>query len=241
MTTREIVVGEEYGNWKILKEHGSDRDGKKVYLCECRCGTRKTVRGSYLKDGRSRKCKECVKKDGVHHGGRKPKLDDAAIQIIVTRYVNGESSSDLALEYGINLGTVLNYVKRNGCKTRNICEHGTRCRKPPGVAARNQKYKQYKASAKHRGIQFDLSKERFVELTSDKCYYCGASPSNTISAATGSYTYNGIDRVDNSKGYFEGNVVSCCKHCNRAKDTRSLEEFIEWACQIAIKQSPPID
>jgi len=39
------------------------------------------------------------------------------------------------------------------------------------------------------------------------------------------YTYNGLDRIDNAKGYILDNVVPCCKHCNYAKRNMSTEKF----------------
>jgi hypothetical protein len=48
-------------------------------------------------------------------------------------------------------------------------------------------------------------------------------------------TYNGIDRVDSTKGYFNENVVSCCKVCNRAKSNLSLDEFKEWISKVYLK------
>lgn len=38
---------------------------------------------------------------------------------------------------------------------------------------------------------------------------------------------NGIDRVDNDKGYVPGNVSPCCWVCNIAKGTMSLDEWAE--------------
>ena len=49
----------------------------------------------------------------------------------------------------------------------------------------------------------------------------------------GDYTYNGIDRVDNTRGYTLDNVVPCCFKCNRAKDTMTKEEFLEWVGRVA--------
>jgi len=43
---------------------------------------------------------------------------------------------------------------------------------------------------------------------------------------------NGIDRINSNIGYIEGNVVPCCKHCNRAKNTMSDSEFREWIKKI---------
>ena len=49
---------------------------------------------------------------------------------------------------------------------------------------------------------------------------------------SGDFVYNGLDRVDNEKGYTIDNVVPCCKHCNYAKRNRSVEEFIDWIAQV---------
>lgn len=43
---------------------------------------------------------------------------------------------------------------------------------------------------------------------------------------------NGIDRVDNNKGYTLNNCVPCCKTCNQAKHRLSQEYFIEWVEKI---------
>jgi hypothetical protein len=40
--------------------------------------------------------------------------------------------------------------------------------------------------------------------------------------------FNGIDRVDNSKGYILGNCVPCCSWCNRAKADGTLAKFMDW-------------
>lgn len=50
--------------------------------------------------------------------------------------------------------------------------------------------------------------------------------------ANGGYTYNGIDRVDNTKGYEETNVVPCCTVCNRAKMAHTQEEFFDRVRRI---------
>ena len=36
---------------------------------------------------------------------------------------------------------------------------------------------------------------------------------------------NGVDRVDNTKGYSVDNSVPCCKFCNTAKHTMSEGDF----------------
>lgn len=103
----------------------------------------------------------------------------------------------------------------------------------------------YKSMAKIRKIEFTLSISEIVDLLKGNCFYCGREPSNKFNVLSNRYNkyyvndndkynilYNGIDRVDNNIGYVEGNVVSCCNHCNTAKLNRSLDEFKEWVIKI---------
>ena len=48
-------------------------------------------------------------------------------------------------------------------------------------------------------------------------------------------TYNGLDRLDNSKLHYYNNVVACCKYCNYGKRERSLNEFMSWIDRIKNK------
>lgn len=109
--------------------------------------------------------------------------------------------------------------------------------KPKGVAAINKLYYSYKISAKSRGLEFSLSLEYFLELTSSECYYCGNSPKSFVSMQndTGTYVYNGVDRVDNNMGYIIENVVSCCSECNYAKHIGTSKDYIERCIRVANK------
>lgn len=102
-------------------------------------------------------------------------------------------------------------------------------RLPPGWASRNEIYGQYRGKANRRNISFLLSMEEFESIATANCYYCGRTPSN-IRARRGQtpFPYNGIDRVDNSRGYERGNVVPCCRQCNYAKNEYPINEFKDW-------------
>lgn len=41
------------------------------------------------------------------------------------------------------------------------------------------------------------------------------------------YWYNGVDRVDNTKGYTLENCVTCCAEANYAKRALSYADFIK--------------
>ena len=88
-----------------------------------------------------------------------------------------------------------------------------------GEALRNKVLDRYKRNARKRSLAVEIPDSRFFELFSGECFYCGCVLSKTLThkKAYGSFSYNGVDRLDNSIGYVEGNVVSCCADCNYKK------------------------
>lgn len=94
-----------------------------------------------------------------------------------------------------------------------------------------EKMGMYKGNAKKKGYSFKLTEKQFSEITKQDCFYCGAKPSNVTGRKrkSGNYIYNGLDRVDNTKGYTIDNVVPCCRFCNNAKSNHTLQEFKEWS------------
>jgi len=87
-------------------------------------------------------------------------------------------------------------------------------------------YKQYINGAIDRGYVIELQFEDFEKLVKEKCYYCDYIKEGEA---------NGIDRVDNSKGYIKENSVACCEICNRIKNIYHPLFFIE-KCQIISKK-----
>lgn len=97
---------------------------------------------------------------------------------------------------------------------------------------------QYKSSAKAQGRKWDLPRALVEKITSSDCSYCGTPPSNPLKRGRKGYVeykYSGIDRIDNNKDYEPGNVVSCCKICNRAKRDDTPSEFERWLTRIGSK------
>lgn len=98
----------------------------------------------------------------------------------------------------------------------------------------NRVFERMKRGAKDRNYEWRLTKEEVKILTKQNCYYCDVEPKNRSSYLypNGKYDYNGLDRVDNSKGYTLDNVVPCCKICNRSKDIMTKEDFIDHCRKI---------
>ena len=105
---------------------------------------------------------------------------------------------------------------------------------PKGQSAFNAMVLQVKRGAKRRGYKWELSEEQVKELNNRPCFYCGEKYSNNMSHPTwnGNYIYNGIDRVDNNKGYGIDNVVPCCSDCNIGKGKKTMAEFLEWIDRV---------
>ncbi len=105
-----------------------------------------------------------------------------------------------------------------------------------GEACYKWLYRDYKSKAEKRKLEFRISFIYFKQLVSRNCTYCGIKPANKIgkysgrgpTRCNGDILCNGIDRIDNNKGYTVDNCVTCCSVCNRAKYTMSQEDFIEW-------------
>ena len=92
----------------------------------------------------------------------------------------------------------------------------------------------YKSNARKRGVSFDLTYAQFETLVDGECYFCGDIGGNTLrKRGYNDYSYNGIDRVDNSVGYLPSNCISCCSWCNRAKNNDTLANFVDKCKKIA--------
>ena len=105
----------------------------------------------------------------------------------------------------------------------------------PGETSFKSLYGIYKrGSAERRNLEFTLTIDQFREIIAQNCFYCGCPPSNSHyrTRGNGAYSYNGIDRVDNNKGYILENVVPCCKRCNYMKREMGQEDFINHVVSI---------
>lgn len=121
-------------------------------------------------------------------------------------------------------------VRGGSLRSGKVKSCGCLYKLPEGVAMMRFVLRGYREKAKRRRLVFNLTEEEFMKLTSQFCYYCGVKPKQTLSnkAYNGNFIYNGLDRVDNDKGYTLENVVPCCGICNRAKKNLTQEEFYKW-------------
>jgi len=105
-------------------------------------------------------------------------------------------------------------------------------------AARTHTLYKYKWQAQKRGLAWEISEQKFDELTQSNCHYCGAPPANCTrrkrrKSAPSVFIYTGIDRKDNGKGYTEDNVTPCCAICNRLKRALPYEKFTAYLDRVS--------
>lgn len=114
---------------------------------------------------------------------------------------------------GIHLAN--GHTKSCGCFMR---EETTRRNLAKGK--KDNTFYHYIRNAKRRNIQFSLTEEQFQVIRNNKCSYCPKIGPN------------GVDRIDNNKGYTLDNCTSCCKKCNMAKGTMTVTEFKNWIIEV---------
>lgn len=127
---------------------------------------------------------------------------------------------------------ILGTVKSCGCKTFH--KPSGRPRIPEKGSHVNQLFGVYRRGAESRDLEFSISKLFCRKMFESDCFYCGIEPrkDKTSPNLSGQYLWNGIDRIDSSKGYTEENCVPCCTQCNFSKRSLSIDSFKEWIQRI---------
>lgn len=96
----------------------------------------------------------------------------------------------------------------------------------------------YRSKCKLKNWEFNLTFNEFKKLVMSNCHYCNLEPNKfrkdiakTRQGISRTY-FNGIDRIDSSKGYTLNNVVPCCEDCNKAKRNLSYVQFLDLIKRI---------
>jgi hypothetical protein len=248
-------IGNKYNMLTILsKELVINKLGKyeTKYLCQCDCGNKVLARLWYIKKGTTKSC-GCYKKNS-----RKDWVNDLSkeriglkigkwtiIQSINTIRKNGTTLIKYLCKCECGIEKIFSFDKLNNNK--NYC--GCCKKRPPPKYTPPKKvdrrcvavtkiFASIKKGALNRELSFLLTKDEVAALIFSPCHYCGNPHSNGCTMKDkndGVYKYNGIDRVDSSRGYSIDNVVPCCKWCNYSKMSRSVDDFLSHIYDIYIK------
>ena len=141
---------------------------------------------------------------------------------------NKESICKRANEWTKNNKEKLKTTRKEHSKTQKYKENRRKYRQKTEIKIKYNNYYKSKGrelkyrhnSAKHRAMRknhpFDISLSNYIDYLNSGCYYCGCSlfKENGI----------GLDRIENSIGYVEGNVLPCCGSCNKTRGDRFTVE-----------------
>ncbi len=230
------LIGKQFHKLTVIKEGPRTENGVKRWECLCSCGNKVYVVTYSLIHGLSRSC-GCFNRE-INLIGKK----FGYLRVVKRKKNIGNKKSwlcecrcgELLIISGNNLKT--GNTKSCGCLKKEIDEKNLHLiekrKKDPKKSIVKKLYNRYKQQAKKRNYSFKLIFKDFTDLIKKPCFYCGTPPYNLMVTGKHSLHYNGIDRIDNLKGYFKENCVSCCSICNRAKLKGNLQEFIEWAIRL---------
>lgn len=224
------LIGKIYGKLTVTKFHGRKQveSGRYYYLweCICFCGNKSIVQSGNLKSGITKSC-GCNQHPKLELTGKKFNRW-TVIKKEGMRILKNCGQGKMYWLCKCECGTIKSVYGNSLVSGKSISCGCAKRRYPKGHAARRTVFCEYTNKCKRNNWKFHFSEEEFNNLIIKDCFYCGKEPSNIANKGGkmfGSFTYNGIDRVDNNEGYTKGNVVTSCKNCNLAKRKLSTEEF----------------
>lgn len=215
--------------------------GPAYWICQCDCGVTKSIARRALLYGTTSTCGCGRRGTPIKHdltGQKRNFLTAVAFAERRNKQTYWDFLCDCGNKTRITRQAFLSgQIKSCGCyradpiriqELTELKRSQRDCRAPIVRSA----YSSYSCAAERRGLIFDLTLTDFDLLTSQQCFYCGATPVERQRYG-GTAWLNGIDRSDNSVGYTLQNCVPCCWQCNRAKGVMSSDEFLEWVSRIA--------
>ena len=231
------LTGHTQGRLTVICR-AANRGKKTFWLCRCECGKEKEIGASSLRDRKTMSC-GCLRLEAVIKACSVDITGKRFGRLVALSKVDGKSNPRVKWSCLCDCGRIV-YVTTNALQSgfTNSCgclATETRHRLGYGMSSFNFLIYSMRRGAEKRGYTWELSEEQVADITKRNCFYCGVKPYQEMSRGRsyGVYIYNGLDRVDNSRGYEIDNVVACCGQCNRAKMAMSYQGFIEWLERIA--------
>ena len=194
------LAGMRAGKLVALYPHGVSKHGSVLWLCQCDCGVTKIVRASHFAHKTSCGCTYIPGNYTDLTGKQFGRLTVLGLQCR-----QGHSKWICQCSCGnthVAMGSALTSGNTKSCGCGHI-----------HVAPARRVWKNYGYQAQSRGLVFSLTLQQFTELISQPCFYCGKPPLQKGAFIHKPYRiyetfcYNGVDRMDNSKGYTVDNTA----------------------------------
>lgn len=192
-------ISKKYGKLTVIRRAENYKNGSAQWYCLCDCGNPNEikVRASSLRDDHTKSC-GCLAVD-VAKKIHTNKIVSKETRLKQSKTASGKENFASRSKLGIK------YPERGKYKRGSLIV---------------RKVNAFLNNAKQKKRECTLSKEEVAEFLVLPCFYCDKE-----SNLTGYKECTGIDRLDNTKGYVQGNCIPCCFHCNVCKNERTLDEF----------------
>lgn len=230
-------TGNRYGCLVVLER--AENKGKEVtWRCSCDCGRSVVVLGYKLRGRNKNRCgTRCLNKFGKYWDVRSEAGNRYGSLVVVDRDMSGQFQDGAYKQIRwwckCDCGTVKS-IRGTSLRKGDTASCGCARKIAYGEAGFRIFYRATLRGAIKRGYAFNLTEGQVRETSSGNCFYCGKTPSQISKnkSDNGHYLHNGIDRVDNERGYEIDNVVSCCVDCNLAKHARDVFDFKSWITSV---------
>lgn len=257
MNKSKDLTGIKFGKLKVLSKAESILGGNLVkrywgaWNCQCDCGNYKIIKTVDLNRKSVTSCGCLYSEFGKKYipGQKINRLTTVSYNCGIWNCVCECGNKISVKTDALTCGN----TKSCGCLKKEISSKNStnliksRRKNEPSIASARRVWRNYC----NKDINCNLIFKEFMLLSQQNCNYCGVEPHtkyNYFSIASsrgsikskneGSFIYNGLDRIDSSKYHTIDNVVTCCFNCNRAKNNRSVKDFLEWVTKLKTTYEP---
>ena len=225
------LTEQRFGYIKAIKATNQRTRESVMWECICDCGNLCYFSAKQLKETKLRSC-GCVP----------PHIKDLKGQVfgeleVLSVTSKRDNYKGIIWECQCTCGNKVDIPSRSllggnakscGCKRK--CNYNKNRKRKTGTTF-NKVLISYRSSARKRHISWELTEKQAEKLFKSNCHYCGIKPSNGKNKKS-EFFYSGIDRIDNEKGYIIENIVPCCKVCNLAKGTMTLQGWENYIYKL---------
>jgi hypothetical protein len=232
MEKLKLKIGDKFGEWTVINTDRFSKNGHIYVQCQCSCGAIKDVASTALTRSKTSSCKSC-----------------AARRRTVKFNIGDKFKHWTVLEGPIYKNSTAYYKVRCDCGTEAYklpielmykdrdfqCEKCCQKERAFNTTLKNGRvgdltlteYTRLRRSAEKRGYVFEVTIEYLWNLFQEQKQIC---------AITGDYIPTikeaSLDRIDNSKGYIEGNVQWVTHQANVSKHIMSMDELYEFCKKV---------
>lgn len=229
------LVGKKFNRFTVIK-FAFKKHTANFWECVCDCGNIRNRSTSELQTNKIKSC-GCLRKENHCQNTRAVKEGNVYGHMEVLSFAGTEKGRSKFLCKCVcgNEKILWSSNLRDGKTVSCGCK---RLLKDSMTVVVNSIFSDYRARAIKKNLDFSLERALFQGKIDTECFYCDSLASNTKQiickdeSFNKSYDYNGLDRIDNTKGYLEDNVVACCKTCNVAKNTMTHEEYLQFIKRV---------